>query len=141
MEGWVALEVSKGYIQLAYWKRKASAHGFELPQKIILQGRRGFNSRANFTSDKKSRACRVVEAKKETTLVCGSKGLGKVIRMLRPVSAEGLAEVRENELQRFKVSPPRRLPSPPIKHPHAVFSLVGYDHSPCSFHVALCRLF
>lgn len=26
--------------------------------------------------------------------------------MLRPVSAEGLAEVRENELQRFKVSPP-----------------------------------
>lgn len=59
---------------------------------ILQDGRRGFDSRANFAGDKKLRACRMVETrggKKQKMLLCGSRGLGKVIRMPRPVFGGG----------------------------------------------------
>lgn len=69
-----------------------------------------------------------------------SKGLEKVIRMLGPETMQDLADVHENELQRFKVSPPSRRNrlSPDPDHPSTFFSLTTIFRTHSSPPIAGC---
>lgn len=136
------------YMRLGYRKRniKDQRAGFELPwqEKMIPQGRRGFNSRANFAGDKKSRACRVRqerERKKSRNARVRFEGLGKVIRMLRDQCRRRVwrrpVKTNYSDLKFHLLADHLLHQSSTL---HAVFSLVGYDHSPRSFRAALRRL-
>lgn len=107
--------------------------------RLILQAAR--KSRARVKTGERNRA----EGQKRRgrgVFVRGSKGLEKVIRMLGEAPAPGRVRrgAHENELQRFKVSPPRR-PTTAARPAFlsfflSFFSPVGHDRFPRSFRAA-----